>query len=64
MFEKEAFEVIKKVQPSAIGVIQKLLKLGQTPSQIANKYRTRDVSFAALMELAATYMLEREEYQA
>lgn len=60
MFEKSAFDVLREVQPSVIGVIQQLLNLKQSPQQIAAKYEGRSVFLAAIVELAATHMIQEQ----
>lgn len=59
--KKAAFEVIQKVQPSLIKAIERLLDLGQTPTQIADKVAIRDISLAGLVELAASHMKSVKE---
>ena len=59
--ELGAYETICEIQPSLITTIERLLNLGQSPNQIANKVAKRDVFLAGLVEMAATHMKQKDE---
>lgn len=57
--EKFAWDIIDDNDPEVINVIHHMLQRGISPGDIADKYAKRDICLAALVEMAATLMLER-----
>ena len=55
--DKSAYDTLMKLEPNLIKLVGQLLDKKQSPIQIARSIQNKDISLAAIVEMAAGYML-------